>query len=111
MFGTEYRIFFPTDSKRLKTLGELGFHTKQRVALLLEKTIPGIGGWREVAHRYGMNKDLVENLETKQHPATQVMDFLLASKPDLLVYSFCKTLKENNCLNIVKVLEDKLFNW
>lgn len=114
MFGTEYRIFFPTDflfAKRLKTLGELRFYTKKRVALLLENTIPGIGGWREVAHRYGMNKDSVENLETKQDPGTQVMDFLQASKPDLQVYSFCKTLKENNCLNIVKVLEDELVTW
>lgn len=100
-------FFCPTE---LKTLRELKFDTKNQVAMLLENTAPGVGGWKEVAHRYGMNKDLVKNLETKQDPGTQVMDFLQASKPDLQVYSFCKTLKEKNCFNIVKVLEDELVN-
>ena len=47
--------------------------------MLLENTAPGGGGWREIAHRYGMDKDLVKNLETKQDPGTQVMEFLQAS--------------------------------
>ena len=78
--------------------------------MLLEYTAPGVGGWREVAHRYGMNTDLMKNLATKQDPGAQVMDFLRASKPDLQVYSFCNTLREKNCFNIVKVLEDELVN-
>lgn len=107
MFGTEYLILFPTE---FKTLGELEFETKHRVAMLLENTTPGVGGWREIAHRNGMDDDLVKNLETKQDPGEKVMDFLLAFKPDLQVYRFCKTLKEIKCFNIVKVLEDELVN-
>ena len=107
LFGTEYLILFPTE---FKTLGELEFETKHRVAMLLENTTPGVGGWREIAHRNGMDDDLVKNLETKQDPGEKVMDFLLAFKPDLQVYRFCKTLKEIKCFNIVKVLEDELVN-
>lgn len=98
----------PPHGKKLKTLRELKFDTQNRVAILLENSISGAGGWREIAHRNEMGDDLVKNLETKQDRGKQVMEFLEASKPELTVHSFCKMLKEIKRFDIVKVLEDEL---
>lgn len=92
----------------LKTLRELKFDTQNRVAILLENSISGAGGWREIAHRNGIRDDVVKILETKQDRGKQVMEFLEAYKPELTVHSFCEMLKEIKRFDIVKVLEDEL---
>ena len=58
-----------------------------------------------------MEEHKIRALENNQQPGQQVMEFLGGFKPNLTVYSFCKTLKEDKMkrLDIVTVrLEDHL---
>lgn len=63
-----------------------------------------------MAAKYGMEEHKIRGLANTLEPGREVMEFLLASKPDLTVYSFCKKLKEENMkrFDIVKVLEGHL---
>ncbi|PFX21033.1 hypothetical protein AWC38_SpisGene14493 [Stylophora pistillata] len=96
------------DGSELKTLTELKHNTQNRLDILLENSCRAVDGWREIAHRNGMDDDSVKTLETKHDPGKRVMEFLRAYKPELTVCSFCKMLKEIKRLDIVKVLEDEL---
>ena len=95
----------------LKLLKEVdNLETQDEIAALLEDRTPGLGGYREIATEYGMKKHQVRSLKNSNQPGQDVMEFLHGSKPDLTVYSFCKTLKEDNMkrFDIVRVLEDHL---
>ena len=49
-------------------------------------------------------------LDNSKEPGKDVMEFLMGSKPDLTVYSFCKVLKEDKIerFDIAKLLEKHL---
>lgn len=94
----------------LKYLSEVDLDTQEKIATHLENRTPGLGGWRQIAAEYGMEKHQIRGLENARQPGQEVMEFLLGSNPDLTVYSFCKRLKEDNMnrLDIVKLLEGHL---
>ena len=94
----------------LKYLSEVDFVTREEIATYLEDETPDLVGWRQIADKYKMKKHQIKALVNKQQPGLQVLDYLGGSNPDLTVYSFCKTLKEDNMkrFDIVKVLEGHL---
>jgi len=94
----------------LKYLREVDLDTRDKIAILLEDKTPGLGGCRQIAAKYGMEEHLVRGLANLRQSGNAVLEFLRGSKPDLTVYSFCKTLKEDNMnrCDIVMVLEDHL---
>jgi len=100
----------PCEGKRLKYLREVDLDTRDKIAILLEDKTPGLGGCRQIAAKYGMEEHLVRGLANLRQSGNAVLEFLRGSKPDLTVYSFCKTLKEDNMnrCDIVMVLEDHL---
>ena len=55
-----------------------------------------------------MKEDKIGALVNSREPGKDVMEFLMGSKPDLTVYSFCKVLKDDKIerFDIVKLLED-----
>jgi len=91
-----------------KLLTELDIDTRDEVASLLENKLFGLGGCRQVAAKYGMKNHQIGALNNSEQPGQDVMEFLEGKKPNLTVYSFCKTLKENNIerFDIVKILEN-----
>lgn len=94
----------------LKYLREVDLNIRDEVATRLENQTHGLGGWRQLAVKYRMEELQIGGLANARQPGQEVMEFLLASKPDLTVYSFCKKLKEENMkrFDIVKVLEGHL---
>lgn len=93
-----------------RCLSDVHLDTKTKVETLLTKTIQGLGGWKQVADKYKMDKDVIESLETNQDAGKTVISYLKATNPDLTVYEFCKTLKERNIrrFDIVKELLSQL---
>ena len=91
-----------------KLLRDLDFNTTKKIALALNKTKIGLGGFKEVAYEYGMKPVEIGAVEDSHNPGNEVLDYIMASKPDLTVYSFCKTLKGDGFkrLDIVQKLED-----
>ena len=83
-------------------------NTQREIAWLLEKRNVGLGGAKQVADIYGMTSYQIGALENSKEPGNDVLEFLMASKPDLTVYSFCQTLKgkEFKRFDIVRRLED-----
>jgi len=92
---------------RPKLLAELDISTRDDVASLLENKRFSLGGYRQVAAKFGMKDRQIEALDNSKEPGKDLMEFLLGSKPNLTVYSFCKTLKEDKIerCDIVKFLE------
>ena len=84
--------------------------TLHEIACLLGKRSVGLGGVTQVASTYGMPRYAIMALENHMEPGKAVLEYLMASKPDLTVYSFCKTLKrkEFNRFDIVRRLEDHI---
>ena len=84
--------------------------TLHEIACLLGKRSVGLGGVTQVAATYGMPRYAIMALENHMEPGKAVLEYLMASKPDLTVYSFCKTLKgrEFNRFDIVRRLEDHI---
>lgn len=82
--------------------------TRHEIACLLGKRNVGLGGVKQVAAKYGMTSYDIVALDNYMEPGKAVLEYLMASKPDLTVYSFCKTLKrkEFNRFDIVRRLED-----
>ena len=81
--------------------------TRREIACLLEKRIVGLGGVTEVAAKYRMTSYQIVALENSKEPGKEVLEILMADKPDLTVYSFCQTLKgkEFKRSDIVRRLE------
>ena len=84
------------------------FQTYERVGHLLSQKKYGQGGWREVAHKYGMDQSCIDALENDPEAGSKTLGFLEAAVPELTVYDFCKTLKEHHIrrLDIVQELEN-----
>ena len=93
-----------------KLLQEVDLNTRDQVASLLENKRYSLGGCRQVAARYGMKEDKIGALANSRDPGKDVMEFLMGSKPNLTVYSFCKVLKEDKIerFDIAKLLENHL---
>lgn len=100
----------PQNGKNLKRLGQLDMTTRHEIACLLGKRNVGLGGVTQVAAKYGMTSYDIVALDNYMEPGKAVLEYLMASKPDLTVYSFCKTLKrkEFNRFDIVRRLEDHI---
>lgn len=82
--------------------------TRHEIACLLGKRNVGLGGVTQVAAKYGMTSYDIVALDNYMEPGKAVLEYLMASKPELTVYSFCKTLKgkEFKRSDIVRRLED-----
>ena len=80
------------------------------VATLLGSQKRGLGDWRGIASKYGMEAYKINALanEAPDKRGGEVLEFLKTSKPKLTVYDFCKTLKEETFkrFDIVKELEN-----
>ena len=84
------------------------FQTYERVGRLLSQKKHGLGGWREVAHKYGMDHLDIAALKNDPEAGSKTLGFLESAVPGLTVYDFCETLKERHIrrLDIVKELEN-----
>ena len=84
----------------------IDINTQDRIEGLLTQEKYGLGGWREIVSKYGMNRHKIKSLENDPEAGKKTLDYLGSSNPDLTVYDFCKTLKEHNIrrLDIVKEL-------
>ncbi|XP_078371056.1 uncharacterized protein LOC144654706 isoform X2 [Oculina patagonica] len=100
----------PRGGMRFKYLREVDLNIRDDIAILLQKKSCGTGGCWEMADKYGMEEHKITGLDIKIDPGRWFLEFLLATNPDLTVYSFCKKLKEDNMkrFDIVKVLEGHL---
>lgn len=94
--------------KSLKDVHRQDFQTYKRVGRLLSQKKHGLGGWREVAFKYGMDHLDIDALENDLEAGSNTLGFLESAVPGLTVYDFCKTLKEHNIrrLDIVQELEN-----
>lgn len=57
-----------------------------------------------------MQDNRIAALDNSKEPGKDVLEFLMGTKPNLTVYSFCKVLKEDilSRFDIAKLLEDHL---
>ena len=96
--------------KSLTDVREQDFQTYERVECLLSQKKYGLGGWRQVAHKYGMDQLVIDDLENNPEAGRKTLEFLKSSDPELKVYDFCKTLKEHHIrrLDIVRELKNHL---
>lgn len=76
--------------------------------MLLQTKKSVLGGWREVAAAYGLERYKIDDLGNSNEPGKSVMEFVTGTRPNLTVYDFCKVLKENPIkrLDVVHILED-----
>ena len=94
--------------KSLTDVQQQDFQTYKRVGRLLSQKKHGLGGWREVAHKYGMDHLDIADLKNDPEAGSKTLGFLESAVPGLTVYDFCETLKERHIrrLDIVKALEN-----
>ena len=83
---------------------------QDRVANLLENTHAGTGGWKEVAHVFGMREDDIDSLERFQGGGKGVIDYVRTVHPELTVYDFCNCLKDIKRNDIIIALSDHLIS-
>ena len=80
------------------------------VATLLGSEKPGLGDWRGIGVNYGMEAYEIDVLvnEAPVERGRMVLEYLQTSKPNLTVFDFCRTLKEDTIkrFDIVKKLEN-----
>ena len=102
---------YPYSFSGLKRLAELDVGIMDRLALLLETRKHGCGDWRTIGSNYDMEGPGIAALDNAALNAGDrgkaVLEFVKATRPNLTVYDFCKTLKEDNFkrLDIVEQLE------
>jgi len=78
------------NGKRPKLVSELDLITRDEIGHQLEHKRGRLGGWRQVAVKFDMEDHKIAALENSKEPGKEVLEFLLGTKPDLTVYSFCK---------------------
>lgn len=63
-----------------------------------------------MASKYGMDELDIKHLENDREAGKNTLEYLRSSHPDLVVYDFCKALKDHNIrrLDIVKELLEHL---
>lgn len=93
-----------------KLLHEVDLNTRDEIGLRLESRRGCLGGWRQVAAKFDMQDNRIAALDNSKEPGKDVLEFLMGTKPNLTVYSFCKVLKEDilSRFDIAKLLEDHL---
>ena len=94
----------------LKCLSDVDYSTMDCVATLLGSEKPGVGDWRGIGSKYGMEAYKIDTLanEAPDKRARVVLEYLQTSRPNLTVFGFCRTLKEEafKRFDIVKELEN-----
>lgn len=93
-------------SSDYKCLRQVDDNTQSKVETLLTKNVSGTGGWKQVAIKYGMDEVYRDSLDGNPDAGKTTIGYVKATKPDLTVYEFCKTLKERNIqrFDVVKEL-------
>jgi len=93
-----------------KCLTQIDYETQSKVEILLTKKIHGLGGWKQVAIKYGMDEVARDSLEGNPDAGKTTIGYVKGTNPDLTVYEFCKTLKERNIrrFDIIKELLEHL---
>lgn len=81
---------------------------EDNVKKLLQKKVPGAGGWKQVASKHKMPDIDIDSLEGPHEGGKGVIEYLKTHDPELTVYEFCKTLKEMKRNDIVIILSDHL---
>ena len=81
---------------------------QESVEKLLQKTVPGAGGWKKLAHKYKMTEETTGFLDEKHEGGKGVIDYLKSTYPELTGYDFCKDLKDIGRNDIIKTLSDQL---
>ena len=94
--------------KSLTDVQQQDLQIYEGVGCLLSQKIHSLGGWREVAHKYGMDRISIKALRNDPEAGSKTLSFLESVVPELTVYDFCKTLKEHHIrrLDIVQELEN-----
>ena len=94
----------------LKCLSDVDYSTMNCVATLLGSEKPGLGDWRGIGVNYGMEAYEIDALanEAPVKRGRMVLEYLQTSKPNLTVFDFCRTLKEDTFkrFDIVKKLDN-----
>lgn len=93
---------------RLKRLADVDYNIIEEICVLLQTKESVLGGWREVAAAYGLERYKIDVLGNSKEPGKSVMEFATGTRPNLTVYDFCKVLKEKPIkrLDVVNILED-----
>ena len=78
------------------------------VKTLLQKKIPGTGGWKKVAREHKMSDIGIRSLEGSNEPGNGVIEYLKTDNPKLTVYEFCRSLKKVKRNDIVDILSNHL---
>lgn len=76
-----------------KCLKNIDINTQDRIEGLLSQKSYSLGGWREIASEYGMDRLKINYLENDPEAGKKTLVYLGSSNPDLTVYKFCRTLK------------------
>lgn len=99
------------EEQRLKMLREVETLTCYEIASCLDKPVQrGLGGYKKVAARFGMDENMIGTLGTRDSAGQEVIEFLKATVPDLSVYTLFKELKGDKIrrFDIAKILENHL---
>ena len=106
IFSTTNQLTLFCVSTDYKCLTQIDDKTQSNVETLLTKKIHGLGGWKQIAIKYGMGEVDRDSLEGSTDAGKTTVAYVKATVPDLTVYEFCKTLKEQNIrrFDIVKKL-------
>ena len=102
------RVFFPVAAFKMC---DLGVEVKQKISNMLDNASYGVGGSKQLAAVYQMNKADIRGLSKQAKPAEQVLEFIGSKFPALTVYEFCMKLHYNKSLqrnDVVQVLSDYL---
>ena len=79
-----------------KYLRDIDLDTQDRLERLLTRRSSILAGWRQIAFKYGMDQLRIESLENDPEAGKRTLEYIRSTNPDLTVYNFCKTLKEDN---------------
>ena len=81
---------------------------EESVKILLQKTVPDAGGWKQLAHKYEMTEETIGSLDELHEGGKGVIEYLKSFCPVLTVYDFCKDLKDFRRNDIIIRLSDHL---
>lgn len=103
----------PGEGTRYKLLTELqeggtGPQALKVVGILLSEKKHGLGGWREVAVKYGMDLISRKSIENEQNPGDATLEYIFGCNTNLTVYDFCQTLKGLKRFDAIKELLEHL---
>lgn len=93
-----------------KRLIDIDFETIHWIGTRLIQTSSDFRGWLKVLGKYKMRPLSMKPLMVDPEAGAKTLEYLQARHPDLTVYDFCKTLKEQSIrrLDIVRKLQEHL---